>query len=89
MDHGGAHAVVSSGTGQGSQQYPVAGVGAGRQGDDDDAEPGRYEVDQRRDLTTAAGLDAATVVLVEGDSDRRAVEAVARRPGRHRRWTAC
>ncbi|MFU8852343.1 TOPRIM nucleotidyl transferase/hydrolase domain-containing protein [Micromonospora sp. SL1-18] len=39
-------------------------------------------MDLRRTLTDAAGLDARTVVLVEGDSDRRAIEAVARRHGR-------
>ncbi|SCF23016.1 hypothetical protein GA0074695_4568 [Micromonospora viridifaciens] len=39
-------------------------------------------MDLRRGLTDAAGLDAATVVLVEGDSDRRAIETVARRHGR-------
>ncbi|MEU1687679.1 TOPRIM nucleotidyl transferase/hydrolase domain-containing protein [Micromonospora sp. NPDC005707] len=32
-------------------------------------------------LADAAGLAAGTVVLVEGDSDRRAIEAVARRQG--------
>ncbi|MFJ8578096.1 TOPRIM nucleotidyl transferase/hydrolase domain-containing protein [Micromonospora sp. NPDC093277] len=39
-------------------------------------------MDLRSGLTDAAGLSAATVVLVEGDSDRRAVEAMARRHGR-------
>ncbi|MFE9206435.1 hypothetical protein [Micromonospora sp. NPDC006431] len=38
-------------------------------------------MDLRRNLTDAAGLDAGTVVLVEGDSDRCAIEAVARRHG--------
>ncbi|MFD2765101.1 ATP-dependent endonuclease [Micromonospora eburnea] len=39
-------------------------------------------MDLRSGLTDAAGLSAATVVLVEGDSDRHAIEAVARRHGR-------
>jgi hypothetical protein len=39
-------------------------------------------VDLRHRLSDAAGLDAATVVLVEGVSDRCAIEAVARRQGR-------
>ncbi|OKI60496.1 hypothetical protein A6A27_29610 [Micromonospora sp. CB01531] len=38
-------------------------------------------MDLRHSLTDAAGLDAETVVLVEGDSDRCAIEAVARRHG--------
>lgn len=42
---------------------------------------GEGSVDLRTTLDDAAGLDAATVVLVEGDSDRRALEAVARRRG--------
>ncbi|WP_446220354.1 TOPRIM nucleotidyl transferase/hydrolase domain-containing protein [Micromonospora sp. IBHARD004] len=39
-------------------------------------------MDLRTSLHRAAGLRARTVVLVEGASDRRALEAVARRGGR-------
>ncbi|SCG73782.1 ATP-dependent endonuclease [Micromonospora inositola] len=39
-------------------------------------------MDLRTSLHRAAGLQARTVVLVEGGSDRRALEAVARRGGR-------